>query len=157
MDGINPKYSIVYALGWIASFSSIIPAIFMGRKTMYGEQIVARVNGYKRYLENIKKEDIESLIDKNQNIYYDILPYAYIFGITTVWMEKFQETIIPEEIKRRYGNINYYDHNLFYNIHREIRTGTYSSGGSSSGCSSCGGGCSSCGGGCSSCGGGGSW
>ena len=159
MEGINPKYSAVYFWAWLASFASVLPAIFMGRKTKYGEQITARINGYRTYLENVKKEELDSLVEKNPEFYYDILPYAYVLGISTVWIDKFKDSIIPEEVKRRYGTIDYYNYNIFYNIDRELRNGIYKGGGSSSGggCSSCGGGCSSCGGGCSSCGGGGSW
>ena len=104
-----------------------------------------------------EKDKLESLVEKNPHYFYDILPYTYVLNISKKWIRKFENIKMPEADM---GTFNYNSDVSFHSIFDDVYYPSYtshSSGGSSSGCSSCGGGCSSCGGGCSSCGGGGSW
>ena len=128
----------------------------MGRKTEYGEMISARIKGFRDFLITAEKDKLEALVEQNPHYFYDILPYTYVLNISKKWIKKFEDIKMPEVDM---GNFHYDSdvsfHSIFDNVSYPVAT--HSGGGSSSGCSSCGGGCSSCGGGCSSCGGGGSW
>ena len=124
----------------------------MKRKTSYGEEIIAKVLGFRDFLLKAEKENLENLVEKDPKYFYNILPYTYVLGISKKWIKKFEDIPMPEIDM---GNYNYIgDFSSIYND-VYVPAPTYSS--SSHGCSSCGGGCSSCGGGCSSCGGCGSW
>ncbi len=128
----------------------------MKRKTEYGETVIAKVKGFKNFLETAEKEKLEALVLENPNYFYSILPYTYVLNISKKWMEKFENIPIPE---MNMGTYDFNSFNSFNNLYNDVYhpEPVRSSSSSSSGCSSCGGGCSSCGGGCSSCGGGGSW
>ena len=123
----------------------------MGRKTEYGEEIYAKILGFKDFLEKAEKENLESLVEKDPNYFYNILPYTYVLGISKKWVKKFENIPMPDVDM---GNFNYNSIDSFNYISSSVY---YPSSSGGSGSSSCGGGCSSCGGGCSSCGGGGSW
>ena len=49
-----------------------------------------KVLGFKEYLETVEKDKIIELVDENPNYFFDILPYAYVLGITKKWSEKFE-------------------------------------------------------------------
>ena len=136
-----PAFLAIIATGFFAANTP--------KKSAYGEELQARVEAYKDYLSGIKKADLEAKIKEDPDYFDEILPYAFILGISKKLVQKYDYTA---NATNRY--IKYTD-NITSSVYY---TDTYTSSSSSSGSSSgCGGGCSSCGGGCSSCGGGGSW
>lgn len=147
-EDLNPKFNILYVIAFIANIITLTFAIIMGRKNLYGEKIVAKINGFKNHIELTEKNQIKKLEKENPNYFYAILPYAYILGVSKIWVEKFDK--IPTT-SINMGNFNFCNIDLIDSLSDSI----YVPSSSSSSCGS--GGCSSCGGGCSSCGGGGSW
>ena len=160
IEDMAPSYSFLYYAPVICIPVIIIFACIMGRKTDYGEIISARVEGFRDFLETAEKPQLEAMVEKNPNYFYDILPYTYVLNISKKWIEKFQNIKMP---KVEIGDIDLSSGDSIFNdisesVYYPVFTSSGGSGCSScSSCSSCGGGCSSCGGGCSSCGGGGSW
>lgn len=148
---MDPRWSILYFLSFVCIFVNIFLAIIMNKKTEYGEKMIAKVNGFRNFLMNAEKSELEALVEQNPTYFYNILPYTYVLNISKKWIEKFEDIPMPET---EMGTCNF-NMETFNSISDHVYYPSSSSGGS--GCSSCGGGCSSCGGGCSSCGGGGSW
>lgn len=62
----------------------------MKKRNMYGVQMLGRIKGFKNFIKLAKKEEIEKLIEENPQYTYDILPYAYVLGVTSVYMQKFE-------------------------------------------------------------------
>ena len=55
-----------------------------------------RIMGFKDFLEKVEKEKLELLVEENPNYFYDILPYAYVLGISNKWSKKFESiTLSP--------------------------------------------------------------
>lgn len=158
VEDMSPSWNLLYVLSFICIFINIFFTLFMKRKTEYGEEIIAKVMGFRNFLITAEKPKLEQLVSQNPSYFYDILPYTYALNISKTWIRKFEDIPIPEIDM---GSMNYSSDRALYSIYDNLYRPepVHSSGGSSSssGCSSCGGGCSSCGGGCSSCGGGGSW
>lgn len=149
---LSPKLNFLYYLSFISIVVTLIFSILMQRKTSYGEQIKARINGFKNYIELAEKSQLEMLVEQNPNYFYDILPFAYVLDVSKKWVERFENIPIPTNDM---GNFDYCNIGAIDALSDSVYIPSSSSSGG--GCSSCGGGCSSCGGGCSSCGGGGSW
>lgn len=154
IEDMNPNWSILYWISFSCIFINLIFTTLMKRKTKYGEEIIARIQGFKDFLEKVEKPKLEQMVLENPTYFYDILPYTYVLNISKKWIEKFEDIQIP---KMDMGNFDYNNDRSYYLIYSSVEYPHSTSGGSSSSCSSCGGGCSSCGGGCSSCGGGESW
>ena len=128
------------------------------KRTPYGNEILGRIKGFKRFLETAEKEKLEAMVMENPTYFYDILPYTYVLGISDKWIEKF-ETIGLQSPDWYYSNnaFNVSTFGTFMNTTMKSATKTMaSSPSSSSGGSggSSGGGSS---GGGSGGGGGGSW
>ena len=142
IEDLDPRYSILYAISAIAILTSFVFSIFMGRNTVYGEQIKARVLGFRKFLEVAEKDQLNAMVEKNPNYFFDILPYTYVLNISKKWIKKFEGVI---DLRDDMGNFDYTSIDNFSSISDSFYI-PHSSGSSSS-----------CGGGCSSCGGGGSW
>lgn len=59
-----------------------------------------RVEGFKNYIKMCEVEQLKMFAEENPTYYFDVLPYAYIFDLSDVWMEKFKgiEVSVPEWI-----------------------------------------------------------
>ena len=92
---LNPNYNIMYLLSFVSIFISGFLAIFTGRKTSYGEMIIAKVSGFRDYLDKVEKDKLNTLVEENPNYFYDILPYTYVLNISKKWIDTFEKKNIP--------------------------------------------------------------
>ena len=132
---LDPKYKILYLITFILLIVCLVLTILMKRRNTYGEQIKAKVEGFKNYLETAEKDQLEVQAMSNPNYFYDILPYAYVLGVSKVWIDKFKDIPMP---KSEMGSFDYYNVDSYDSLSSSIYSGSSSS--SSGGCSSCGGG-----------------
>lgn len=153
----NSIYLTTYGIGvvciavLIIFFNNMKP-----KRTEFGKQMLGKLTGFKRFLETAEKEQLESLVMKEPEYFYNILPYTYALGVSDKWMSRFESIAMQQP--NWYNSNGGFDFNTFSKSMEtisSIRTSssTSSSGGSSGGSSSGGG---SSGGG-SGGGGGGSW
>lgn len=154
-----------YAGGVITSIACIVIQVFflkfMPKRTTYGLELYGKIKGFKKFLETAEKTRLEHLMAEKPSYAYDILPYAYVLGVSTKWMKKFEDLTMqaPDWYEGKSSTFSMHDFNTFVNhtmtSSASAMTASPSSSGSSSGGFSGGGGGSSSSGGGSSGGGGG--
>ncbi|MBR1424049.1 DUF2207 domain-containing protein [bacterium] len=64
------------------------------KRTGIGNRLLGQLLGLKQFIEVAKKHEIQMLVEKNPNYFYDVLPYAYVLDVSSQWIEKFKN--IPE-------------------------------------------------------------
>ena len=64
------------------------------RRTQKGADWVGQVRGLKRFIEVAEKDRLIALVKETPYIFYDILPYAYVLGVTDIWINKFESIAI---------------------------------------------------------------
>lgn len=80
----------------------LLPVVFMfvyprlNKYTDEGREYIGRIRGLKRYIEVAEKDRLEKLVQENPNIFYDVLPYAYVLGVSDVYMNKFKDIQIAQ-------------------------------------------------------------
>ena len=52
--------------------------------------LYGKIKGFKKFLETSEKNQLESMVMQNPQYFYDILPYAYVLGISSKWIKKFE-------------------------------------------------------------------
>ncbi len=67
-----------------------ILGVFMRKRTHFGNDILGRLVGFKNFLELAEKDRIERLVIENPSYFYDVLPYAYVLGVSDKWAKKFE-------------------------------------------------------------------
>lgn len=157
-------YDTVYLIGFILCMVCIYLIYFfyliVTKRTEYGNKVLGEVNGFKKFLETAEKDKLESLVHDDPSYFYNILPYAYVLGVSDAWIKQFEGiAIAPPDWYESADTFDYYRFNRSLNrtIHsasRVMNSVPQSSGGSSSGGGFSGGGFS---GGGSGGGGGSSW
>lgn len=87
---------------WLA----LIPIIllfaypFLERHTNKGREIMGRLLGLRNFMMVAEKDRMETLAKETPEIFFDILPFAYVLGVSEVFMEKIKDIpiISPEWI-----------------------------------------------------------
>ena len=132
----NVMYLITYIIGIISIVVLILFAKIMPKRTPYGNEILGKLRGFKRFLETAEKPQLEALVSE-------------------VWMERFETIAVQApDWYVGYGAFSIHGFNHFMNDTMDSAQSAMSSSPSSSGGGSSGGGSS---GGGSGGGGGGSW
>ncbi len=152
----NVMYLIAYIIGIICMAVLMLFAKIMPKRTPYGNEMLGKLRGFKRFLETAEKPQLEALVNENPEYFYNILPYTYALGVSEVWMSQF-ETIAMQAPDWYESNKTFdmHEFNDFMNNTMRSASAMPSSSSSDSGGSSSSGGGSSGGG--SGGGGGGSW
>ena len=105
-----------------------------------------------------EKDRLETMVEREPQYFYNILPYAYVLDVSDIWMEKFESIAIePPQWYSSHGLYNSFDtvrFHHFMNTTMRSATAAMTSTPSSKGSGGSGGGHS---GGGSGGGGGGSW
>ncbi|ADO82541.1 DUF2207 domain-containing protein [Ilyobacter polytropus] len=136
---------VIKAIIFIISF---ILAEFTLKRTEYSTEVLGKLKGFRNFLIHAEKNRLETLVKKNPQYYYNILPYAIVLGVTNVWADKFDG--IASKPPRWYrGYRGFTTHSFIREINQSVnsigntmssRPGSSSSSGGSSGGGSGGGG-----------------
>lgn len=147
----NIIYLIMYIIGTISIAILLVFVQIMPKRTKYGNEMLGKLRGFKRFLETAEKEQLEALVNQNPEYFYNILPYTYALGVSDVWMSRFETIAMKSpDWYVGYSAFNFNDFNHFMSdTMKSAQTAMSSSPSSSSGGGSSGGG--------SGGGGGGSW
>lgn len=88
---LDSKYKSMFTfIGVCISVLSFILSFFIRKRTDDGTKMLGRINGFKNFLESAEKEKLEELVNDNPEYFYNILPYAYVLGVSDKWMKKFE-------------------------------------------------------------------
>lgn len=156
----NIMYLINYIIGIISIGVLILFVKIMPKRTPYGNEMLGKLRGFKRFLETAEKPQLEALVNENPEYFYNILPFTYALGVSEVWMKQFESIAMkaPEwyDSNRAFDmhEFNSFMDKTMYLAQSAMSSTPSSDSGGSSGSSSSGGGSS---GGGSGGGGGGSW
>lgn len=155
----EPIYLIAYIIGLGCILGMIICLKYLPKRTPYGNEMLGKIRGFKKFLETAEKQKLEAMVMENPTYFYDILPFTYVLDVSDKWIKKFES--ISLQAPSWYDSPNAFDmvsFGSFMNSTMEsaesVMSSNPSSSSSSGGSDSSGGGSS---GGGSGGGGGGSW
>lgn len=86
----NIKVFIVYMVFLLSA-----PIFISGMRSRTSEnaRLMGRILGFKNFISNAELAKLEELIEVDPDYFYNILPYAYIFGLTKKWANKFDNIL----------------------------------------------------------------
>ncbi len=104
---IEPIYLFAYIFGLVCVFGMIICISNLPKRTSYGNEMLGKIKGFKTFLTTAEKEKLELMVMDNPTYFYDILPYAYVLGVSKKWIEKFESiAVTPPTWYYGYGTFN---------------------------------------------------
>ena len=78
-------------------------ACMMEKRTPQSTQLMGKILGLKNFIETADADRINALVEENPSYFYNILPYAYVLGVTDKWAKNF-ENIKIEKPSWYYGD-----------------------------------------------------
>lgn len=154
-NAFAPKTWFTYVACGIAVIILALFMFFGSKRTKAGNQVYGQILGFKEFIKKAELDRLKMLVEENPSYYYDIMPYAYVLGLSEQWIENFETMHMPEP--DWYSGRDPFGDAVFYSMVRSANacaTAPEASGGGSSGGGFSGGGFS---GGGSGGGGGGAW
>lgn len=154
-NAFAPKTWFTYVACGIAVIILALFMFFGSKRTKAGNQVYGQILGFKEFIKKAELDRLKMLVEENPSYYYDIMPYAYVLGLSEQWIENFESMHMPEP--DWYSGRDPFGDAVFYSMVRSANacaTAPEASGGGSSGGGFSGGGFS---GGGSGGGGGGAW
>ena len=124
----------------VGGLSGVAPFLIK-RTDWYNEQLNS-ILGFRNFLRDARKDELETLLKDDPQYYYDILPYANVLGVSKIWSDKFKDmTVEPPEYIRSYRSFTFFDFYIFHRITStvgrglsyvppKVSSGSFSSGGS---------------------------
>lgn len=73
----------------IAYFLTSVFVIKMNARTKESAKRLGKILGFKQFIEKAKLSRLKALVMENPSYFYDILPYAYVLGLSDKWIKKF--------------------------------------------------------------------
>lgn len=83
-------YLITYIFGLLCIFGLTFCLIYLPKRTSYGNEMLGKLKGFRNFLETAEKTRLESMVMTNPTYFYDILPYAYVLGVSDKWIKQFE-------------------------------------------------------------------
>lgn len=87
---------VSFALGTLILAAAFVFAFFVRQRTELGHLNLQKIEGFKMFLETAEKEKLEALVDDNPEYFYNILPYAYVLGVSDKWIKNFEGIALKE-------------------------------------------------------------
>lgn len=111
----NIEIKNFYIIILLGIFALAILYLLMSKRTNYGNKILGQIKGFRRFLENAEKGQLETLVEENPEYFYDILPYTYALGVSKKWIKQFETIAIrpPDWFDTSYATFNTSDFTHF--------------------------------------------
>lgn len=87
----------IYALLFmIMEVVLLLVSIFMHKRTPQANRWLGQILGLREFIMTCEKERLEYLVHDQPNMFFHILPYAYVLGVSDVWAKKFESMVITQ-------------------------------------------------------------
>ena len=115
---ITASLFVMIALYLVAVFS----AANTGKRTEQGTIWIGQILGLRNFIEVAEHDRLVALAEETPEIFYDILPYAYVLGVTDVWSKKFESIAISQPEWYVGTNPNFSSYLLWSSLNRSMST-----------------------------------
>ncbi len=109
----------------LSTFAMICPFITSGALSYTKEynQLLGDILGFKDFIVVTEEDKIKFMLQENPELYYDVLPYAQVLGVTNEWENKFAKIVLQPPSWYVGTDVTVFDYLIF---RRCMRTMSYS-------------------------------
>ena len=106
---LNLIFIVIASLIALAAMTSIVG--FIGY-TNQGAKWIQEILGLRDFIKSVEVERLEMFVEEDPSFFYNVLPYAYVLGLTKTWIKKFETIAMPEpDWYQTYHGRPFYVHN----------------------------------------------
>lgn len=110
--GVFSGQVLMFLFATLCTAAIMIFTAVMLKRTDNSMAQLGKILGFKDFIKVAEKDRVEKLSAENPQYFYNILPYAYVFGLTKVWAEKFEGITIEPPT---WYNSGVYDGSTLFN------------------------------------------
>lgn len=86
-DSVGVTTTLITAVSTIVM---VILTVIMRKRTKHGDEWFAKILGFQNFIEKAEKDRIIMLVEENPSYFFNVLPYAYVLGVTNKWAKNFE-------------------------------------------------------------------
>lgn len=103
---------------FVLLMAACICIVNMRQRTKKSVDLMGKVVGLKNFIETAELDRINTLVEENPSYFYNILPYAYVMGLTDKWAKNFEgiATVQPSWYHSSYGRPDMFDIWMFSHV-----------------------------------------
>ncbi len=82
----------------VVAVGGLLPALLTGHNLTRTEkylQTLGDILGFKDFILFTEEDKIKFMLEENPELYYEVLPYAQVLGVTDEWEKKFEKITLP--------------------------------------------------------------
>ena len=107
---------IIYLIGLICIIIMYILTKDQEKRTDYGVEVLGKILGFKHFLETAEKEQLEAMVEKDPDYFYNILPYTYVLDISNNWIKRFEDLALKVPDWYNNGSISNWENVMLFII-----------------------------------------
>lgn len=89
----------------------------------YWNELAGPLLGFKEFIQKAELDQLKKLSEENPTYYYDVIPYAMVFGLSKEWSKKFTNIPITQPTWYRTYSYNPYSSMMYYSmLNRGVHT-----------------------------------
>lgn len=77
-----------------ATLASIAFAVPTNKRTKQNTRLLGEILGFKQFIEHAELDRLKALVEEDPQYFYDVIPYAYVLGLSDKWAKKFESIAI---------------------------------------------------------------
>ncbi len=123
--GYNPCFSRIAILfmSFGAAIAGMVSVYYIIRTEEHVEKL-GHILGLKDFILYTERDKIEFMLKENPELYYDILPYAQVLGVTDAWADKFKGLAVSAPTYCNYNSGDLvFDFIVWNHLFRSLNTG----------------------------------
>lgn len=74
----------------ISMVVTMIFVVLMNARTKKSAEWLGKILGFRDFIEAAELEKLKLMVEENPSYFYNIIPYAYVFGLSDKWAKKFE-------------------------------------------------------------------
>ena len=96
--GVDANYDSMLAIfdssqmAFLAVISMVVILLFgvlASSRTKQSARLKGRLLGFRNFIEVVELERLKVMVEENPSYFYKVMPYAFVFGLSDVWVDKF--------------------------------------------------------------------
>ncbi len=93
-DNVLPQYAMegIVAGGWVL----VMLVKNMRKDSAYRMQKLPRILGFREFIKTAELPMLKAMVDENPDYFYEVLPFAMVFGLTDKWYEHFANITVSD-------------------------------------------------------------
>lgn len=88
LDTKSTVCALTFVAGLVAAEAA---ACMMEKRTDKSIDLMGKILGLRNFIETAEADRINLLVEENPSYFYEILPYAYVLGVTDKWAKNFEK------------------------------------------------------------------